>query len=479
MNKNSFVDYPSLIKPSETLDHPFIFVSYARKDLSAIQPILKALKKRSFNFWYDIGLKSGIEWADQIGDKIDQCDQFLVFMSPNSVKSKYVHKEIGMAIDKNKNMLIVYLETTELTNGLHLLLKNVHSLHKEVFTTNKEFFDAICNSASSNTLLHTQNADIFKSKFWDNYEYLSQIGQSGISEVFQARHKRTGMIVAVKCGFLTSSNEITDNNGAKVSILYHEKEILSELSRNACPYVPAILDWFQDDNQTFLVESMISGKSLNSQTFYSEKEIVQLTRKILESLQYLHKNNIIHRDIKPSNLIQNKLGDIYFLDFNISDFVHGNSNSFRGGTTVFSSPEQFILNYSSHYSSDIYAVGQTIKFLLSPEHFNSYNDAPIRYYRKDISVEFEEILEKMTDAAPACRYQSTEEILHVLKKYRRKNIFHKIRLYIRSRKRIHQYSTFENKSRVLRSIIANTQITPLNTTVLQDNTYILGSDSIK
>lgn len=90
------VEQSKKIKPDEVEGKPYIFVSYSRKDEEEVQEILHILRKNHIRFWYDMGLKSGAEWAEELGEKIDKCEQFMVLLSPNSVESKYVKKEIAL-----------------------------------------------------------------------------------------------------------------------------------------------------------------------------------------------------------------------------------------------------------------------------------------------------------------------------------------------------------------------------------------------
>ena len=40
-----------------------------------------------------------------------------------------------------------------------------------------------------------------------------------------------------------------------------------------------------------------------SKSHYSEKEARDLIKKLLETLAYMHENNVVHRDLKPENLL--------------------------------------------------------------------------------------------------------------------------------------------------------------------------------
>lgn len=446
-------DHLKLIKPDDVSDKPFIFVSYSSQDMEEVQSILQILRNNQFRFWYDMGLESGSEWAEELGEKIDQCEQFLVLISGHSVNSKYVRKEVGMAVDKDKNIVVLYLTETNLSNGLHLLLGDLRALHREFFTKEDDFELAVCEAASNNTLYQSNtmfghNSDFIgeaKYELLENYNLLSQIESDGIGEVFLAEQKRTGTLVAVKCASIDKSYLGTVTRDC----FYAEKKVLSETLHNMCPYVPIILDWFQDTEQIFMVETLIDGESLKSNISCSEDEVVEIAKKVLKILQNLHKNNIIYGDIKPGNLIKDKFGEIYLINYITAMWVNGNSKDAKKlmGTIGFSAPEQFNENASVNFSSDIYALGRTMEYLLCPEYFDKNSKAPIRYYRKDVSVELEEILEKMTNPTQNLRYQNTENLLRVFESYRKKNPINKARLALRSRKRLKKYDLFVDQSR--------------------------------
>ncbi len=118
---------------------PYIFVSYAHKDMKAVFAIIDKLNSSGYRFWYDEGLEPGEEWPEIVGKRIIKCGQFLVFMSPSSVKSRNVRNEINLAFSENKNILVIYLDSTRLSGGLKLQLGSVHFV-KKYDLKNDEFF---------------------------------------------------------------------------------------------------------------------------------------------------------------------------------------------------------------------------------------------------------------------------------------------------------------------------------------------------
>lgn len=445
------VDRSKLIQPDDVSDKPFIFVSYSRQDMQEVQSILRILRNNQFRFWYDMGLKSGTEWAEELGEKIDQCDQFLVLISDHSVNSKYVRKEIGMATDKDKNILVLYLTETKLTSGLHLLLGGIQAIHREFYPDENDFEQAVCKDISRSTFYTVQqdfSNDVTsrfgaEGEFLYNYVPREKIGEGGIGQVYTALQKRTGNLVAVKCG----KKDRTFLGSGIIKCFCSEKIILSEVLRNVCPYVPTLLDWYQDEDHVFLVETLIVGKSLQLTDSLSENEVVEIAKKVLLILRCLHRNNIVYGDIKPSNLIVDRYGDIYLVDFNSAVLISENDDThYMSVTAGYSAPEQYVRESSVSCSSDIYALGRTMEFLLSPSRFNRNERAPIRFYRKDISVELEDILEKMTNPIADQRFQDVDTLLQTLNQYRKFNFIKKIKLLMESSNRIRHYAIVAQRS---------------------------------
>ena len=60
----------------------------------------------------------------------------------------------------------------------------------------------------------------------------------------------------------------------------------------------------------------------------------------------------------------------------------------------------------------------------------------MRAYRRDISVEFERIVMKMTEPDRKNRFQLTEDVLLVLENYQKDGLVKRIKLYFLSKRRI-------------------------------------------
>ena len=84
-----------------------IFISYSRKDLDMVRPIVEELRAKGFSCWMDIdGIESGDDnFKQKIVPAIDGCCVVLFFISAGSQKSEWTAKELGYAKRHGKRVV--------------------------------------------------------------------------------------------------------------------------------------------------------------------------------------------------------------------------------------------------------------------------------------------------------------------------------------------------------------------------------------
>jgi len=122
--------------------NPFMFTSYAHEDMKTVFRVIKKLNTSRYRIWYDEGIEPGNEWPEVVGKAIIKCSQFLVFMSSYAALSRNVRNEINLAFNENKEILVVFLDETQLTEGMKLQIGTVQFINKYEFTE-KEFFNKL------------------------------------------------------------------------------------------------------------------------------------------------------------------------------------------------------------------------------------------------------------------------------------------------------------------------------------------------
>ncbi|MBR0282832.1 MAG: leucine-rich repeat protein [Oscillibacter sp.] len=101
---------------------PYIFVSYARKDMKQVIPLLDALHLAGYRVWYDKGIQSGKRWADSLAEHILKCSVLLFLVSRASVDSVECYDEVIYALREKRTVVPLYLEDVKLTPGLEMKL---------------------------------------------------------------------------------------------------------------------------------------------------------------------------------------------------------------------------------------------------------------------------------------------------------------------------------------------------------------------
>lgn len=119
----------------------------------------------------------------------------------------------------------------------------------------------------------------------------------------------------------------------------------------------------EDDNFLILVIDYIDGYHMN--LFLIKNEISKKNRnkiifKIIETISFLHENNIIHGDIKPENIMITKKYVPIIIDFDLSRYCFDYGKCKKPfGTKVYIAPE--IYNDNIFYlKSDIWSFGITV-----------------------------------------------------------------------------------------------------------------------
>lgn len=223
----------------------------------------------------------------------------------------------------------------------------------------------------------------------ERYEVQRQLGKQTGRQTLLARDLQTQELVVIKQLFLGSDFEWQD-----LKLFEREAETLKALEHQAIPRYLDYLEIDEPNSKSFaLVQTYVEGKTLEehlrSGRTFSESEVKQLAKSLLEILIYLHEQNppVIHRDIKPSNLLHsrsgNSVGQVYLVDFGS---VQNQAAKFGGTITVvgtygYMAPEQF--GGRSVPASDLYGLGATLIYLVTGLH-------PTELSQQDLKIQFAE-----------------------------------------------------------------------------------------
>ncbi|MGK7930889.1 MAG: serine/threonine protein kinase [Microcystaceae cyanobacterium] len=259
----------------------------------------------------------------------------------------------------------------------------------------------------------------------ERYEIQQQLGSGLGKQTLLAIDRQTQNLVVVK--LLTFNSEL---KWETFKLFEREAQTLKELDY---PAIPRYIDYFETESPSgkgfALVQSYIDAPSLEQHIHagrtFSETELKQITKALLEILTYLHRRYppIIHRDIKPNNILLtnrsgNHVGQIYLVDFgSVQAAASERGTRTVVGTYGYMPPEQF--GERAVPASDLYALGATLIYLASGQH---PADLPQRNLRicfenyVSLSATFVDWLQWMTEPALDQRLSSAHQALQALEK---------------------------------------------------------------
>ena len=295
-----------------------------------------------------------------------------------------------------------------------------------------------------------------------NYIILERLGAGGMGQVYKAKHRRMGRVVALKVLPLSRSEE---NHDDAIRRFQREVEAAARLVHSN---IVTAYDADFAKGCHFLVMEYVDGMNLSQ--YVKEKGpfppdqtaacIVQAAR----GLAYAHSAGVIHRDIKPSNLLLDSRGIVRVLDMGLArieeamdldsgielNLADGNTAVDAGnmnvggnfgakkttnhddltqvgsvmGSVDYMPPEQGMDMRQTTQLSDVYSLGGTLYYLLTGhpmysgktvvERIMAHRDRPIPSLCENnsaVPVPLDRFYQRMVAKSPLDRPSSMNEVI--------------------------------------------------------------------
>jgi serine/threonine protein kinase len=260
------------------------------------------------------------------------------------------------------------------------------------------------------------------------YELLSRLGRGSTCVVYEGRHRKLQIPVAVK----VLHHDVLANAPQMLGQLVSEAILLAKLNH---PNVVRVWDLDDDGPSPYLVLEYVQGTTLAE--LIERKGPVPIPfafaiiRQAVEGLADAHKLGIVHRDVKPGNLLIGRDGVVKIADLGLAVIVGdlltrratGHSEALPAGTAAYLAPEQARDPSNVDFRADVYSLGATLYHAVTGRHLfdgatamqvimKHMQEPPVnpREYAPDLSEEAGDLILRMLAKGPRNRLGSYDEL---------------------------------------------------------------------
>jgi eukaryotic-like serine/threonine-protein kinase len=223
------------------------------------------------------------------------------------------------------------------------------------------------------------------------YEHATALGKGGMGEVVEVLDREFNRRVAMK----TLLGESVTQDA--LDLFVAEAQINSQLEH---PNMVPVHDiGVGPDGKPYFTMRLVRGhtslkeliarlKAGDPETHaaYSFEHRVHLIQQVCHALDYAHQRGVVHCDIKPDNIVVGDCGELFIVDWGISQLVsegerahpHGTVETSNGledtaaalyGTVLYMAPERMRAADTATPGTDLYSVCAVLYELLSLEHY--------------------------------------------------------------------------------------------------------------
>ena len=257
----------------------------------------------------------------------------------------------------------------------------------------------------------------------DHYRIDKLIARSGMASIYRATDTHNERPVAIKIPHPEMEGD---------PVLFDRFRREEEIGKNMDH--PGVMRVFTDEDRSriYMVMEWVDGRLLrqilNEQRKLPPERAVNITRKILDALQYIHDHGVVHRDLKPENVMVDDHDNIKLIDFGIASNAGSRRLTFAKlsqtmGTPDYISPEQ-VKGSRGDARSDLYSVGVMLYEMLTgkvpfsgPNPFVVMNDRllnnpmPPREIDPTIAPQLQEIIYRAMERDWKNRYKRASDFI--------------------------------------------------------------------
>jgi len=257
------------------------------------------------------------------------------------------------------------------------------------------------------------------------YDILGEAGHGSMGNVYKARDRETGEVVALKLLKPEIASDQAMMERFKNELLFARKIT----HKNVC----RVHEFNRIGGIAYTSMEFVEGESLrqvlNRFRGLPVRKALDLAQQISSGLQEAHAQGIVHRDLKPENVMLDAQGNVKIMDFGIARSMEAGTRLTGSlvGTPAYMAPEQ-VAGKPVDYRTDVYSLGLILyEVFTGTPAFHAENavavalkqmreaPTPPHEIESTIPVHIERAVLRCLEKEPAKRYQSVTELQKALK----------------------------------------------------------------
>jgi serine/threonine protein kinase len=260
---------------------------------------------------------------------------------------------------------------------------------------------------------------------FDHFSIVRQLGEGGMSRVFDAQDSMLGRHVALKI-----LNRHYSKDSVRMASFEREAQLTAAVTHSN---VVKLYSVGRDQGNFYIAMELVGGGSLEKRIAdkgrLTEKETLQVGRAVAEGLRAAYREGLIHRDVKPANILFTEDDTPKIVDFGLALF-HSKDKDESGeiwATPFYVAPEK-VRDDKEDFRSDMFSLGATLYHALvgKPPHkanTNSLNELKVIKSRavklEDSEFKFSQrtcdLINRMLALKPEVRHQSYDELIEAFR----------------------------------------------------------------
>ena len=260
---------------------------------------------------------------------------------------------------------------------------------------------------------------------FDHFVISRQLGEGGMSRVFESEDERLARRVALKI-----LNRHYSRDGARMKQFEREAQLTAAVTH---PNVVKVYSVGRDQGNFYIAMELVGGGSLEKRIadkeHLSEAEVLRVGRGVAEGLRAAYREGLIHRDVKPANILFTEDETPKIVDFGLALF-HERDVDESGeiwATPFYVAPEK-VSDDREDFRSDMYSLGATLYHALvgkPPHQANTNSLAELKAIKSKpvklgdsgmrFSARTSELIDRLLELDPEKRFASYDALVEAFR----------------------------------------------------------------